>query len=190
MPGGWCATGGYALCRRQFSDAPLTTGQLGQLLWSAQGVTGQQGRWRAAPSAGATYPMEVFVAVGSKTVGDLDAGVYRYLPSEHALERVGEADVRRQTAEAAWGQDFLAAAPLDILLAADYRRTAGRYGDRARRYVHMEAGHVSQNIYLQAEALGLGTVAVGAFDDRSVAQVFELPENIAPLYLMPVGRRR
>jgi len=171
--------------RRSFADSPLTPAQLGQLLWSAQGVT--EGRKRAAPSAGASYPMEVFVAVGPAGVGSLEAGVYRYLPAEHALEPHLAGDVRTQAAAAASGQRFLADAPVDILLAADYGRTAQRYGERARRYVDMEAGHISQNLYLQAEALGLGTVAVGAFDDAEVARVFRLPANLAPLYLMPVG---
>ncbi len=172
--------------RRRFTTAALSIEQLAQLLWSAQGVTGEAGR-RAAPSAGATYPMEVLVAVGEGTVGDLSAGVYHYLPARHALEPVVEGDVRRQAATAALGQDFVAAAPAVLLIAADYERTRPRYGERAGRYVEMEAGHVGQNVYLQAEALGLGTVAVGAFRDEQVARVFGLPRGLAPLYLMPVG---
>lgn len=173
--------------RRSFADTPLTMEQLSQLLWCAQGVTDPAGRKRAAPSAGATYPMEVFVAVGQKTVGDLDAGVYRYVPAGHGLEKVLDGDLRGRVARAALGQDFLATAPMDILLAADYGRTSGRYGQRARRYVDIEVGHIGQNIYLQAEALGLGTVAVGAFSDDEVAKVFELSPPLQPLYLMPVG---
>jgi SagB-type dehydrogenase family enzyme len=176
--------------RRMFAADRLTVEQLGQVLWAAQGITGPNGRKRAAPSAGATYPMELFVAVGQGTVGDLSAGVYHYVPSGHALEQLFADDVRRQAAEAALGQTFLAEAPADILIAADYGRTAGRYGERARRYVDMEAGHVSQNVYLQAEALGLGTVAVGAFTDSAVARVFRLTRPLEPLYLMPLGRPR
>jgi len=173
--------------RRHFTAAPLTLEQLSQLLWSAQGITDPGGRKRAAPSAGATYPMDLFVAVGPKTVGDLGPGVYRYVPAGHELAEVFGGDVRAQVAEAALGQDFLGSAPLDILMAADYGRTAGRYGERAPRYVHMEAGHISQNLYLQAEALGLGTVAVGAFRDEAMARVFRLPSHLTPLYLMPIG---
>jgi SagB-type dehydrogenase family enzyme len=176
--------------RRDFSGTPLTLEQMGQLLWCAQGVTDAPRLRRAAPSAGATYPMEVFVAVGDQTVSGLSAGVYRYLGGEHALLKLFDGDVRGRVATAALGQDFLAAAPVDILLAADYGRTAQRYGDRARRYVDMEAGHIGQNVYLQAEALGLGTVAVGAFRDEAVAQVFQLPTLLVPLYLMPVGHTR
>ncbi len=173
--------------RRHFTQAPLTLEQLGQLLWCAQGITDAGGRKRAAPSAGATYPMEIFVAVGPRTVGDLEAGVYRYVPAGHELEEVFGGDIRAEISEAALGQDFLESAPLDILMAADYGRTSGRYGERAPRYVHMEAGHIGQNVYLQAEALGLGTVAVGAFRDEAVARAFRLPSHLVPLYLMPVG---
>lgn len=175
---------------REFADAVLTREQVAQIAWCAQGVTGESGRRRAVPSAGATIPLTVFLAAGADTVEGFEAGVYRYLPEVHALRRTGREDVRGQIARAALGQSFLQEAPLDILVAANYSRTARRYGERARRYVHMEAGHVGQNVHLQAEALGLATVMVGAFDDGSVAEVFELPDNLAPLYLMPVGYAR
>jgi SagB-type dehydrogenase family enzyme len=173
--------------RRSFSEAPLTLEQLGQLLWAAQGVTGETPRHRAAPSAGATCPMEIFVATGAATVGQLQAGVYHYLPARHALEQTHDADIRERVAEAALGQDFLEAAPASVLMAADHERTGRRYGERARRYVAMEAGHISQNVYLQAEAIGLATVAVGAFHDRALASAFQLPRPLEALYLMAVG---
>jgi len=134
--------------------------------------------------------MELFIAVGEGTVTGLARGVYRYVPSEHALVQTARADVRASVAEAALGQQFLAQAPLDVLFAADYGRTTGRYGERGMRYVHMEVGHIGENIYLQAEAMGLGTVAVGAFRDDQVAKAFGLPRGLAPLYLMPVGYPR
>ena len=173
--------------RREFSAEPLTLDQVAQILWCAQGVTGARGFKRASPSAGATYPMEIFIAVGKGGVEGLDEGVYRYEPSGHSLVAEKAGDVRRALASAALDQGFLAAAPLDVLIAADYERTTRKYGARGRRYVHVEVGHIGQNIYLQAEALGLGTVAVGAFDDEDVAEVFGLPEDLEPLYLMPVG---
>ncbi|MHC4479821.1 MAG: SagB/ThcOx family dehydrogenase [Planctomycetota bacterium] len=175
--------------QRRFAGEVLPLAQVGQLLWCAQGLTGSRACRRAAPSAGATYPLEVLVAVGRGTVEALEAGAYRYLPAEHALELAFAGDVRSQVATAALGQDFLASAPADILIAADYTRTADRYGNRAERYVHMEAGHVCQNIHLQAEALGLASVAVGAFRDEAVAEVFRLPSSLAPLYLVPVGQK-
>jgi SagB-type dehydrogenase family enzyme len=176
--------------RRQFTDRPLTLQQVAQILWSAQGLTGEAGRKRAAPSAGATYPMYVYLAVGAGRVEGLEAGVYRYHPADHALEKTMGRDIRRQVVDAALGQDFLAAAPVDLLLAADYERTRSRYGERTERYVHMEAGHIGQNVYLQAESLGLGTVAVGAFRDASVGEAFGLSGDLQPLYLMPVGHAR
>ena len=175
--------------RRDYTDEPLTMEQLAQLLWAAQGITSPREHKRAAPSAGATFPMEIFVAVGPKTVGELPAGVYRYVPTEHALEKTADGDIRAEVAAAALGQEFMEVAPVDILMAAEYARTGNRYGERARRYVAMEAGHISQNIYLQAEALGLGTVAVGAFRDQAVAAAFKLPPRLEPVYMMPVGHR-
>lgn len=176
--------------RRSFAATTLSKAQLAQILWAAQGITGPRGRMRAAPSAGATFPMELLLAVGKGGVDGLPVGVYRYVPSDHALAPLMARDVRREVAAAALGQGFLAEAPVVVLMAADYRRTAVRYGERGARYVHMEVGHIGQNIYLQAEALGLATVAVGAFDDEAIAHVFELPGELAPLYLMPVGYAR
>lgn len=173
--------------RRHFRPDAITLEQLAQLLWCAQGVTGKGGRKRAAPSAGAAYPVELYVAAGAGCVQGLAAGVYHYIPQEHAVERVSGADIRPAIASAALGQDFLEAAPISILMAADYDRTARRYGDRAVRYVDMEAGHIGQNIYLQAEALGLGTVAVGAFRDDEMAAAFGLSDGMRAVYIMPVG---
>ena len=176
--------------QRRFSARPLTREELAQLLWAAQGITGPEGRKRTAPSAGATYPLEVLVAVGRDGVEGLQTGVYRYRPDQHSLDRLKGADVQEDIVRAALGQEFLAQAPVDIVVAADYSRTTDRYGERGRRYVYMEVGHAGQNIYLQAEALGLGTVSVGAFDDQQLARAVNLPKGLEALYLMPVGHPR
>ena len=176
--------------RRSYSSKELTLEQVAQIVWCAQGTTEVRGAKRASPSAGATYPLEVFLAVGKGGVKGMEEGLYRYVPSEHALEQTGDSDVRGSVAAAALNQRFLAEAPVDVLIAADYKRTTRRYGKRGIRYVHIEVGHVGENIYLQAEALGLGTVAVGAFDDDDVAKAFDLPSNLVPLYLMPIGYAR
>jgi len=173
--------------RRRFREEPISLQALAQLLWCAQGVTGPRGRKRAVPSAGATFPMELYAAVGVGGVEGLDEGLYAYRPEGHVLEKLLDGDLRGDLAAAALGQDFVARAPVAIVMAALYSRTAGRYGERAQRYVDMEAGHISQNIYLQAEALGLATVAVGAFDDQKMAQAAHLPTDQTPLYVMPVG---
>ncbi len=167
--------------RRHFSPKSLTLEQIGQLAWAAQGQeTG--GRYRTAPSAGATYPLELFVIT--------DEGMFRYLPAKHSLEKLTGRDLRATLASAAWGQDFIQAAPLTLVFAAQFSRTTGRYGKRGVRYVYMEAGHAAQNVHLQAEALGLASVAVGAFEDAAVSTVLSLPDNIEPLYMVAVGYYR
>ncbi len=181
---------------RRYRREPLDLSQLSQILWSAQGITAK-GRLRAVPSAGATYPLEVFVVVGSQGVivrepkqlsTELQAGVYRYQVDSHSLNLHKAADLRPELARASLDQEFIIDAPVDIVLCALYHRTSGTYGKRAERYVHMEVGHAGQNIHLQAVALGLATVEVGAFRDEEVREVLGLEEQIKPLYIMPVGR--
>jgi SagB-type dehydrogenase family enzyme len=168
--------------RRVFEDKAITRKQLGQLLWCAQGMTDPQGL-KIVPSAGATFPLEVYAVVGK--VEGMEPGLYRYLAEAHSLEVVKVSDLRAGLAAAALSQQFIARAPATIVIAADYGRTAGRYGQRAVRYVHMEVGHAGQNIYLQCETLGLGTCAIGAFEDSAVKKLLGIKEE--PLYLMPVG---
>ncbi len=172
---------------RRFRSEPLTLSQLSQLMWAAQGITASGGR-RAAPSAGATYPLEIFAVTGEQTVDSLSAGVYYYQVDSHALDIHIEGDLRPALAEAALGQSCIATSPVDIIVCALYSRTVYRYGRRGERYVHIEVGHVSQNVSLQAVALGLGTVMVGAFDDEQVRTVLHLEEQLRPLYIIPVGK--
>ena len=172
--------------RREFKGSPLTLGQVSQILWVAQGITNPEGL-RAAPSAGALYPLDLYLAVGEQQAGGLAAGVYHYDPQGHALERILEGDVRQSLARLAVDQTFIADAPLVLVITGEYERTSWKYGDRATRYVHMEAGHTAQNVYLQAEALGLGTVTVGAFQDEEVSRTLGLPAGHRPLYVMPIG---
>jgi SagB-type dehydrogenase family enzyme len=172
---------------RKYSTEPLTLFQLGQILWSAQGVT-SAGKLRAAPSAGATYPLEILAFVGKETVDELQAGIYHYEVDAHSLSLNRPGDSRQGLAKAALDQGFIANAPMDIVICAFYPRTSYRYGRRGERYVHMEVGHVGENIHLQAVALGLATVEVGAFDDEEVRKVLGLEEQIKPLYIMPIGK--
>jgi SagB-type dehydrogenase family enzyme len=169
---------------RSFKPQALTLEQLSQLLWAAQGVTGV--RLRTAPSAGALYPLEVYVAVGN--VEGLDAAVYRYDPTAHALSEVRKGDVRKSLSRAAYWQKSAGAGAIAIVFSAVYERTTGKYGERGIRYVHMEAGHAAQNVYLQAEALGLGTVVVGAFMESWVKRVLHMKGDERPLSIMPVGK--
>lgn len=170
---------------RDYQDRPLSLEQVSQLLWAGQGIT--KGFLRVAPSAGATYPLTQYVVVGDEGVDGLKPGIYEYVPQTHSLIFLEPGDFRDRIATACLGQSFIADAPISIVIAAEYERTTVRYGERGIRYVHMEAGHVGENIYLQAVALGLGTVVVGAFLDVDLAQVLDLPEEQVPLYVMPVG---
>lgn len=170
---------------RDYRDEPLTLEEVSQVLWAAQGVTDPRG-FRTAPSAGATYPLETYLVVGR--VEGLAPGLYHYDPAEHRLIRLNDQDLRAELAAAALGQGWVKKAAVDIVFAAVYKRTTQRYGNRGIRYVHMEVGHAGQNVYLEAVALGLGTVVIGAFHDDRVKKVLDLPEDEHPLYIMPVGR--
>jgi len=170
--------------RREFENVPLTLEQLGQILWAAQGITDREHGFRAAPSAGATYPFETSVVVGA--VEGLVPGIYHYIPHGHTLVLLKRGDFRRALCDASLRQEFIAEAPASIVLAADYQRTARFYGERAYRYVPMEAGHIGENIHLQCEALGLGTVMVGAFYDEQVRDILDI--ELDPLYVIPVGK--
>jgi SagB-type dehydrogenase family enzyme len=172
--------------RRDFKDSPLTLAEVSQIVWAAQGITDDTGL-RAAPSAGALYPLDLYLVVGEQGVEGLGEGVYHYLPQSHSLELALQGDVRQALARLSLDQTFIAEAPLSLVITAEYERTAKKYGERGARYVHMEAGHVGQNVYLQAEALGLGTVTVGAFQDEKIAQALNLPPSYRPLYVMPIG---
>ncbi len=172
---------------RSYLREPLTLEEIGQLLWAAQGVTFTRKGFRAAPSAGATYPLVIYVSVKEGGVEGLPPGIYRYEPFGHLLHLMKSGDFSRDLAKAALGQRWVEDAPVCIIIAADFERTVSVYGERGIRYVYMEAGHVGQNIYLQATSLGLGTVAVGAFYDEEVRNIVSCPED--PLYLFPVGRK-
>ena len=171
---------------REYSDLPFTLEEVSQLLWAAQGVTSEWGG-RTAPSAGALYPLELYLVVGN--VDNLPPGVYKYRPKRHELVQVKAKDVRDELCSAALGQAWIKEGAIDIVIAAVYERTTRKYGDRGVRYVHMEAGHAAQNIYLQAAALDLGMVTVGAFHDDRVKEITGMLEDEIPLYVIPVGRK-
>jgi SagB-type dehydrogenase family enzyme len=166
---------------REFDDGPLSQRLLGQILWAAQGITSREGL-RTAPSAGALYPLELYVA----TVD----GVFHYEPRFHRLRRRTTSDRRPAMAAAAGAQDAVRRAPAVVVITAVAARTASRYGDRTARYVYLEAGHVAQNVLLQATARALVGVPVGAFDDETLARALALPNEERPVYLIPLGRPR
>ena len=166
---------------REFTGQRLTWEEISQLLWATQGITAPAGL-RTAPSAGALYPLEIYVALAD--------GAYHYLPHSHAVQRLSERDSRQDLCEAGLRQDALRQAPAIFVIAAVYERTDAKYGERAERYVHLEAGHAAQNLLLQAVALELGAVPIGAFSDDTVQETLGLPADHRPLYLIPVGYPR
>jgi len=173
---------------RDFTSQPVSQAQLSQILWSAQGITNTREKYRAVPSAGATYPLEIFVVCGRNCIEGIGEGIYHYNIDSHSLTLHYKGDVRLELARVALDQEYIYQAPVDIVICAIYERTAMTYGARAERYVHIEVGHAGQNIYLQATALGLATVAIGAFYDEQVREVLRLDKQCKPIYIMPVGK--
>ena len=163
---------------RSFSGREVGIEAIGELVWAAQGVSSARG-YRTAPSAGALYPLETYVATRE--------GVYQYVPREHALVVRGTNDVRGALARAAYGQSFVGRAPVVVIFTAVYERETVKYGARGVMYTHMEVGHAAQNLMLRAVELGLGTVAVGAFEERGVREAVGLGREETPVYLIPVG---
>ena len=171
---------------RDYTGEPLTLAEVSQLLWAAQGITGAHG-FRTAPSAGALYPLEVYVVAGD--VEGLEAGIYRYVPENHKLRLIVEGEYRDELSKAALSQSPVASGAVSIVFTAVYERTTVKYGERGIRYVHIELGHATQNLCLQAEAMELGAVTIGAFSDEKVAEVMNLSDDEKPLYIVPVGRK-
>jgi len=171
---------------REYKDEPLTLTEVSQLLWAAQGITEPRRGFRTAPSAGALYPLEVYVLIGN--VEGAAKGVYKYRPPEHEIVKVKDGDVRDELTAAALGQTWVGDGSVVIVFSAVYERTTQKYGDRGIRYVHLEAGHAAQNAYLQAVSLNLGTGVVGASKDDEVRGVLNMSDEENPLYIMPVGK--
>ncbi len=171
---------------RRFASRSLDLNQVSQLLWGADGVSDPRGL-RTAPSAGATYPLDLYLVVGERGVAMLTAGVYHYRPLEHVLKLVTPGELRPAVVRASLSQSWMAEAPVMVVITAEYRRCTARYGERGIRYTHMEVGHVGENLFLQAEALGMGAGIVGAFDDRAISQIMKTPAQHEPLLIMPVG---
>jgi SagB-type dehydrogenase family enzyme len=163
---------------RDFKNDSLTIQEISNILWAAQGITDKIHGFRSSPSAGATYPLEIFVAKKD--------GLFRYIPQSHALKQEMKNDTRKDIAKAALSQMFIADAGVVIIITAIFDRTTWRYGERGIRYVYNEVGHCAQNIHLEAVALKLGSVAIGAFDDEELKRVLGLTEE-EPLYILPVG---
>jgi SagB-type dehydrogenase family enzyme len=159
---------------RSWTADPLPVADLGQLMWSAQGITASLGR-RTAPSAGALYPLELYALTAE--------GVHQYVPGGHRMAQLSADDVRDRIP----AQSFLRSAAAIFVITADFTRTEARYGEDAERFVQLEAGHAAQNLLLQANALGLGAVPIGAFDESRLRALVGLPDDQQPIYLVGVG---
>ncbi|MEO0275579.1 MAG: SagB/ThcOx family dehydrogenase [candidate division WOR-3 bacterium] len=164
-------------CRDFVRDKKLTIEQISQLLWATYGITETHYGLKTAPSAGARYPLDIYVAK--------EDGVFKYIPEKHALEEVLKEDVRKRIATLSWNQEFIADAPCVFIFYAVYERTTSRYGERGIRYVHFDLGHAAQNLLLQAEALDLGACPVGAFNDSEIKEILKFKGE--PIYIIPVG---
>ena len=172
---------------RTFISEPLQLHQFSQLLWAAQGITEKSGFKRSAASAGALYPMDVYVVAGKDSVAQIEAGVYHYEPKGHMVSLVTGSDLREALSRASLSQMWMAKAPVDIVITAEYSRATIKYGKRGVRYAIIEAGHIGQNLFLQAEALGLKAGIVGAFHDNEIIRVMNIPSSHEPLLIIPIG---
>jgi SagB-type dehydrogenase family enzyme len=174
---------------RSFQSRPLTLKQFSQILWGAYGVTAQKyGSFlKTAPSAGALYPLDIYGVVGQGGVETLTPGIYHFRPENHAVELLKQGDLRAEVARHALHQMWMAKAPFMVVITGEYSRSSMKYGPRGVTYTHIEAGHVGQNIFLQAEAIGLKAGIVGAFNNRGVVTTMGIPHSHDPLLIMPVG---
>lgn len=169
---------------RVYKNRPLTLREVSQLLWAAQGITSENG-FRTAPSAGALYPLEIYLVVG--IIETLSPGLYQYQPTTHSLQKLQNGDIRILLSKASMGQASVKLAAADIVITALFSRTIKKYGDKGKRFVLLEAGHAAQNIYLQSVSLNLGTVSIGTFDVNEVRNILNIKEG-EPLYIMPIGK--
>jgi SagB-type dehydrogenase family enzyme len=167
---------------REFTAEKLSMEEIGQLLWAAQGITEPSHGYRTAPSAGATYPIEIYFVTPD--------GFYQYVPQGHKVQQLGTEDLRPGLARVAGGQKTVGEAGAVFVITAVYERTAAKYRTHATRYVHLEAGHVAQNILLQAVALGLGSVPIGGGNNKRVIEALSLPSDHEPVYIVSVGKKQ
>jgi SagB-type dehydrogenase family enzyme len=176
--------------RRTFENKPLSMENLSQLLWAAQGITDERWKHRSAPSAGALFPMDVYVVAAKGGVEKLDAGIYRYIPDGHYLQTRAEGDFNSELRKVGYSQTFFAESPVCLILTAEPVRTTWKYGERGIRYIYIEAGHIAENIQLIGESLGFSVGLVGAFKDDGVASLLKLKDGEIPVYIIPVGYRK
>ena len=175
---------------RDLKERTLRLNHLSQLLWAAQGMTDPREGKRAVPCGGALYPLDIYVIAGENGVEGIEEGIYHYLPENHSISLLSKGDRRKEIATASLWQMWMAKKPVMVIITAEYRRITGKYGERGIRYALMEVGHVGQDLFLQAEALGLGVGIVGAFNDTGVSKVMGGPPQHEPLLIIPAGYKK
>ncbi|HOK41363.1 MAG TPA: SagB/ThcOx family dehydrogenase [bacterium] len=171
---------------REYKDEALTIKEVSQILWSAQGITEPKKKFRTAPSAGAIFPLNIYLVVNK--VENIEKGIYKYLPETHEIIQFLNEDKREDIYKACLQQSCIKNGAIIIVITGNFEKIKKRYSERGVRYTYIEVGHCSQNIYLQCVSLNLGTVAVGAFYDEEVKKILKLPDEEEPLYLMPIGK--
>ncbi|MFC1546561.1 SagB/ThcOx family dehydrogenase, partial [bacterium] len=171
---------------RSYKNEPLTIKEISQILWAAQGITNTRG-FRTAPSAGALYPLELYILIGN--VLELNSGVYKYIPHGHKLEKILDQDKRDDLCSAALGQESIIHGAVVLVFSAVYSRIMRKYRERGRQYAHIEIGHSAQNVFLQTVSLNLAAVVIGAFDDNHVKKAVNMNDEETPLYIMPIGKK-
>ena len=167
---------------RYFQNKPISMEDISQLLWAAQGLTDKLNKYRSAPSAGGRYPMEIHAITAE--------GMFHYHPAKHAIEQLRTGDLRPKLVQAALGQKFIADASLVLIISAIPEKITTRYGDKGVRYLYQESGHIAQNIHLEATALGLCSVPIGAFTEDVLKASIDLPDDLKPLYIVPIGYKK
>lgn len=164
---------------RNFSDKELSKEIISQILWASYGISDKRSNFHTAPSAGAIFPIEIYAVISE--------GIFNYLPKEHKLILQKEGDLRKDLSKACYGQHFVEQASINVIIVGVYERITPHYGERGIQYTIQETGHIAQNIHLQAVALNLGSVPVGAFSEQEVSKVLSLKRGEKPLYVIPVG---
>lgn len=175
--------------KRSFKARSLTLKEFSQVLWAAYGVTAKVSGYhlKTSPSAGGLYPIDIYAVVGKDGVGTLAPGVYRFRPENHSIKCIKEGDLRAAVAKHSVHQMWMAKAPVMLVITGEYARCTIKYGQRGVMYTHIEAGHVGQNVFLQAEAIGLKAGIVGAFNNKQIIKTIGIPSSHNPLLIMPVG---
>jgi SagB-type dehydrogenase family enzyme len=180
---------------REFSEQIVTLKELSQLLWCAQGITGELTahgtlfKLRTVPSAGALYPLNVYVSVREKGVEGLAPGIYKYIPDNHSIQLVVEGDQTLKVEEAVLGQS-ISTAPITFIITSESYKTTIKYAERAMQYIYIEAGHLGQNLQLQGEAMGFGTWLIGAYWDGKLVDILKLSYREIPVYVIAAGHKK